>query len=96
MIDAVVSLARVVQTIAFQLPVANKSWLDAVRWTIVRGSKASGSTTAALGLTVLVVDDNPVNREVAVAMLEESRCRVTLAHDGHAAGTGRGGKRRAR
>jgi len=53
--------------------------------TIVGGSKASGSTTAALGLAVLVVDDNPVNREVAVAMLEESRCRVTLAHDGHAA-----------
>jgi CheY-like chemotaxis protein len=34
---------------------------------------------------VLVVDDNAVNREVAVAMLEESHCRVSLAHDGQAA-----------
>jgi CheY-like chemotaxis protein len=32
-----------------------------------------------------VVDDNAVNREVAVAMLEESNCRVTVAHDGQSA-----------
>ncbi len=39
----------------------------------------------ALGLHVLVVDDNEINREVAVAMLEELRCRVDTADDGRAA-----------
>ncbi|NJD31122.1 MAG: response regulator [Gammaproteobacteria bacterium] len=36
----------------------------------------------ALGLKVLVVDDNAINREVAVAMLERIACRVTVAEDG--------------
>ncbi|HLB85209.1 MAG TPA: response regulator, partial [Steroidobacteraceae bacterium] len=49
------------------------------------GTKATAGPTPALGLAVLVVDDNAVNREVAVAMLEESHCRVSLAHDGQAA-----------
>ena len=40
------------------------------------GTNATARPTPALGLTVLVVDDNAVNREVAVAMLEESHCRV--------------------
>ena len=48
-------------------------------------AKAAGGATSALGLSVLVADDNAVNREVAVAMLEESHCRVTLANDGRAA-----------
>ncbi|HSW32890.1 MAG TPA: response regulator, partial [Steroidobacteraceae bacterium] len=39
----------------------------------------------ALGLNVLVVDDNAINREVAVAMLEELDCTVVLAEDGRAA-----------
>ncbi len=39
----------------------------------------------SLGLHVLVVDDNEINREVAVAMLEELRCRVDTAEDGRAA-----------
>jgi signal transduction histidine kinase/CheY-like chemotaxis protein len=47
--------------------------------------QAVGGAPPALGLGVLVVDDNAVNREVAVAMLEESNCRVTVAHDGQAA-----------
>ncbi|HVN41592.1 MAG TPA: response regulator [Steroidobacteraceae bacterium] len=38
-----------------------------------------------LGLRVLVVDDNEINREVAVAMLEECRCRVEVAAEGRAA-----------
>jgi signal transduction histidine kinase/DNA-binding response OmpR family regulator/HPt (histidine-containing phosphotransfer) domain-containing protein len=38
-----------------------------------------------LGLDVLVADDNAINREVAIAMLEERRCRVTVAEDGRAA-----------
>ena len=38
-----------------------------------------------LGLHVLVVDDNAINREVAVAMLEELGCDVALAEDGQAA-----------
>ena len=53
--------------------------------TSTAGTKAADSPTPALGLTVLVVDDNAVNREVAVAMLEESDCRVSLANDGQAA-----------
>ena len=36
----------------------------------------------ALGLNVLVVDDNAINREVAVAMLERVACRVAVAEDG--------------
>jgi signal transduction histidine kinase/CheY-like chemotaxis protein len=39
----------------------------------------------ALGLDVLVADDNAINREVAVAMLEERRCNVASAEDGRAA-----------
>ena len=38
-----------------------------------------------LGLNVLVVDDNVINREVASAMLEELSCRVVIAEDGRAA-----------
>ena len=40
---------------------------------------------ATLGLHVLVVDDNIINREVAVAMLEEFGCTVVLADEGRAA-----------
>jgi two-component system sensor histidine kinase/response regulator len=46
---------------------------------------AAGHRSAALGLNVLVVDDNAVNREVAVAMLDECRCHVTVAEDGREA-----------
>ncbi|HET9693118.1 MAG TPA: response regulator [Steroidobacteraceae bacterium] len=40
---------------------------------------------AALGLDVLVADDNAINRDVAVAMLEQLECRVVVAEDGRAA-----------
>ena len=40
---------------------------------------------ATLGLHVLVVDDNVINREVAVAMLDEFGCSVVLAEEGGAA-----------
>jgi CheY-like chemotaxis protein/two-component sensor histidine kinase len=43
------------------------------------------ATGASLGLHVLVVDDNAINREVAVAMLEELGCSVVLAEEGRAA-----------
>ena len=36
----------------------------------------------SLGLDVLVVDDNVINREVAQAMLERVGCSVTVAEDG--------------
>jgi CheY-like chemotaxis protein len=39
----------------------------------------------SLGLDVLIVDDNVINREVAQAMLERVGCRVTVAEDGNAA-----------
>ena len=39
----------------------------------------------ALSLHVLVVDDNAINREVAVAMLTELRCNVEVAEDGRVA-----------
>ena len=49
------------------------------------GAAVARSPTPALGLNALVVDDNAVNREVAVAMLEECGCRVGVAQDGNAA-----------
>jgi two-component system, sensor histidine kinase and response regulator len=38
-----------------------------------------------LGLTVLVADDNMINRSVASAMLEQLSCNVVMAEDGRAA-----------
>ena len=46
---------------------------------------AARVTTAEYGLHVMVVDDNAINREVAVAMLEDLGCSVVLAEDGRAA-----------
>jgi two-component system, sensor histidine kinase and response regulator len=45
----------------------------------------AGERRPGLGLHVLVVDDNLINREVASAMLEELSCRVVVAEDGRAA-----------
>jgi two-component system, sensor histidine kinase and response regulator len=42
----------------------------------------SGEGRGCLGAHVLVVEDHPVNREVAVAVLESMGCRVSLAEDG--------------
>jgi len=41
--------------------------------------------SVSLGLHVLVVDDNIINREVAVAMLEEFGCTAVLADEGRGA-----------
>jgi signal transduction histidine kinase/CheY-like chemotaxis protein len=49
------------------------------------GSGVRGPDPVLLGLDVLVVDDNAVNREVAVAMLEDRRCKVAVAADGRSA-----------
>jgi two-component system sensor histidine kinase/response regulator len=49
---------------------------------VERVSTTERGDQPALGLDVLVVDDNAINREVAVAMLEELDCRVVLAEDG--------------
>jgi len=46
---------------------------------------ADPTPRATLGLHVLVVDDNIINREVAVAMLEEFGCTVVLADEGRGA-----------
>jgi len=45
----------------------------------------AGERLPGLGLNVLVVDDNVINREVASAMLEELSCRVVIAEDGRVA-----------
>jgi CheY-like chemotaxis protein/HPt (histidine-containing phosphotransfer) domain-containing protein len=50
-----------------------------------RQATVERDTLPVLGLHVLVVDDNAINREVAVAMLEELRCNVDVAEDGRVA-----------
>jgi CheY-like chemotaxis protein len=49
------------------------------------GAGNAGVGLIMLGLDVLVVDDNAVNREVAVAMLEGAVCKVAVAEDGRTA-----------
>jgi two-component system, sensor histidine kinase and response regulator len=41
--------------------------------------------TPGAGMNVLLAEDNPVNQAVALAMLKQLGCTVTLAKDGHAA-----------
>jgi signal transduction histidine kinase/CheY-like chemotaxis protein len=43
---------------------------------------APGPAAGRLGLRVLLVEDNPVNQQVAMAMLEQLGCEVTVAGDG--------------
>ena len=50
-----------------------------------RQSTTERETLPEFGLRVLVVDDNAINREVAVAMLDELRCTVVVAGDGPSA-----------
>ena len=45
----------------------------------------AGQRLSGLGLSVLVADDNVINREVASAMLEQLCCRVAIAEDGRTA-----------
>ena len=46
---------------------------------------AERTLKANLGLHVMVVDDNAINREVSLSMLEELGCSVVLAEDGRPA-----------
>ena len=50
-----------------------------------RDAEAQSGGLLSLGLDMLVVDDNVINREVAQAMLERVGCTVTVAEDGVAA-----------
>ena len=45
----------------------------------------TGQPPSGLGLSVLVADDNMINRSVASAMLEQLSCSVIIAEDGRAA-----------
>jgi signal transduction histidine kinase/DNA-binding response OmpR family regulator/HPt (histidine-containing phosphotransfer) domain-containing protein len=57
----------------------------ASRQTKPRQTTPETAALPRLGLDVLVVDDNAINREVALAMLERVDCRVAVAADGAAA-----------
>jgi two-component system, sensor histidine kinase and response regulator len=46
---------------------------------------ASGASTDPLGAHVLLAEDNPINQQVAMAMLLKLACTVTLAHNGREA-----------
>jgi two-component system sensor histidine kinase/response regulator len=50
-----------------------------------RDDEPQSAGLLSLGLDVLVVDDNVINREVAQAMLERVGCTVTVAEDGNGA-----------
>ena len=43
------------------------------------------ATTSSVGASLLLVEDNPINQQVAVAMLEQLGCQVTLAGSGREA-----------
>ncbi|MGH8672085.1 MAG: MHYT domain-containing protein [Burkholderiales bacterium] len=51
----------------------------------VTGDLDHGTKTAILNARVLLVEDNPVNQEVALAMLEILGCQTEVAENGHAA-----------
>jgi signal transduction histidine kinase/CheY-like chemotaxis protein/HPt (histidine-containing phosphotransfer) domain-containing protein len=52
---------------------------------VARDAAPEPAGLLSLGLDVLVVDDNEINREVAQAMLERVGCRVAVAEEGNAA-----------
>jgi len=87
--------ASIVPDVCIAKPVRQQSLADALELgrlprdgegTRRRAGSAAATQEAPLPgveqLDVLVVDDNAINREVAVAMLEERGCRVTLAEEG--------------
>ena len=60
--------------------------IDAARGAAVAAAPAPASLAASLaGLRVLVVEDNPINQEVARYVLAHAGARVTLAGDGRIA-----------
>ena len=78
-------------TVELALPVAGDSPVRAVaagRQAIAAGTGDSRSETAQAGaanLRVLVAEDNPMNQEVALAMLARLGCSVDIAMDGREA-----------
>ena len=46
---------------------------------------APGAATGPLDAHVLLAEDNPINQQVAIAMLQKMGCTVTLAHNGREA-----------
>jgi two-component system sensor histidine kinase/response regulator len=64
---------------------AARDGTDADTGTAEASAAPAGQRPASLGLSVLVADDNVINREVASAMLEQLRCRVAIAADGRVA-----------
>jgi CheY-like chemotaxis protein/anti-sigma regulatory factor (Ser/Thr protein kinase) len=57
-------------------------WFDACEPRAQAGAAPAAVEGAATGPSVLLVEDNPVNLEVGIAMLEQLGCRITVAHDG--------------
>ena len=73
-------------------PISQSELFDAVASTVAAHPAASGPiveptsrTPAARLLSVLLVEDNPVNRDLAIALLNALGHRVHIAGDGHAA-----------
>ncbi len=58
---------------------------DAMPEPAPRSAQAAVPTSLTRGAELLLVEDNPINQQVAIAMLEKLGCRVTLAHNGHEA-----------
>ncbi|APX94072.1 hypothetical protein BWR19_14645 [Halomonas sp. 1513] len=50
--------------------------------TVVPASRPHVATAVNFGASLLLVEDNPINQQVAVAMLERLGCRVTVAASG--------------
>ncbi len=79
-------------------PVRQRDLLGALRSALHAADDTSPSAFSARALApapapvpatrnahILLVEDNPINQQVASAMLERLGCRVTLAHNGHEA-----------
>jgi signal transduction histidine kinase/CheY-like chemotaxis protein/HPt (histidine-containing phosphotransfer) domain-containing protein len=79
------------QHTALSKPVTRRRLLEAMKKSLGFASSenaANADETAArtfAGVTVLLAEDNPVNQEVATAMLELQGCRVELVGDGRSA-----------
>jgi two-component system, sensor histidine kinase and response regulator len=53
--------------------------------TVPDGTQPADAAERSLGLRVLVAEDHVINREVAVAMLDQLGCTTEVAHNGHEA-----------
>jgi hypothetical protein len=66
----------------FAFTIALRMWIEVVPDAAPRWSDRATKSPGQGGYTVLVVDDNSVNRAVARAMLERDGFVVQVAHDG--------------